>query len=117
MKKSILFVLIILFPLGTTTAIASKTDPKAKPESSVVSIKTNDNLSVEEINRITKRVEEIRRMDKSNLTIEERKELRNELQGYRHRGYGHRGYGHRGGVVFIGGGSLVLIIILILLLA
>lgn len=112
MKKSILFVLIIVFSLGTTTAIASNADPKAKPESSVVSVKTEDNLSVEELTRITKRVEEIRHMDKSDLTAKERKELRKELQGYR-----DRGNRHRGGVVYIGGGTLILIIILILLLA
>jgi len=113
MKRVILFVFIMILSLGTTTAIASKPDPKTAPENSVVSTTKEGKLSEEELNRITKRVEEIRHMDKSNLTAKEKLELRQELRGYR--GHGQRD--HRGGVYYIGGGTLLLIIILILLLA
>jgi hypothetical protein len=123
MKKVLLFVLIMIFSLSTSTVIASKPDPRtAPPENSVVSLKTENKLSEEELNRITKRVEEISLMDKSNLTAKDKRELRQELRGYRQRGYGQRGYGHDGyrhggGVYYFGGGSLLLIIILIILLA
>jgi len=111
-KKVILFVFLMIFSSGTSIVIASKPASKNAKENSVVLAKKEDRLSEEELNRITKRVEEIRLMDKSTLTVTEKRELRKELQGYR-----DRGYKHRGGVVFIGGGTLVLIIILILLLA
>jgi hypothetical protein len=112
MKRLILFVLIMILSSGTSTVIARKPDPGNAPVNSVVLAKTENKLSEEEINRITKRVEEIRLMDKSKLTASEKRELRQELRGYR-----GRGYRHGGGVYYIGGGTLILIIILILLLA
>lgn len=112
MKKIIIFVLIMIFSSGTSIVIASRHESKNATEKSAFTTKKENNLSEEELNRITKRVEEIRNMDKSNLTAKERHELRQELRGYRD-GWHHR----RGGVVFIGGGTLLLIIILIILLA
>jgi len=113
MKKVLLFVLIMIFSLGTSTVIASKPYPGTTPSGnsvgkSVVSAKTENKLSEEELNRITKRVEEIRLMDKSNLTAAEKRELRQELRGYRQRGYGYGAY-------YIGGGVLVFVIVVIIL--
>lgn len=112
MKKVILFVLIMIFSSGTSTVTAGKHDPKTAENSMVVATKEGK-LSEEELNRITNRVEEIYRMDKSNLTAKEKRELRQELRGYRDHGYRHRG----GGVYYIGGGTLLLIILLVILLA
>jgi len=112
MKRVIFFVLMMILSSGTSTVIASKPHTRSAPENSVVSVKTENKLSEEELNRITKRVGEIRLMDKSNLTAGEKRELRQELRGYR-----ERGYRHGGGVYYIGGGTLLLIIILIILLA
>ena len=114
MKRVILFVLIMIFSSGTSTVIASKHETINATEATVVGSKKENNLSEEELNRLTKRIEEIRNMDKSNLTAKEKHELRQELRGYRDRGYGHR---HGGGFIYIGGGTLLLIIILIILLA
>src|ERR1035437_2192439 len=107
MKKVLLFVLIMIFSLGTSTVIASNPDPRTSPpENSVVSAKTENKLSEEELNCITKRVEEISLMDKSNLTAKEKRELRQELRGYRQQGYGHGGPRYGRGVYYIGGGTL-----------
>ena len=114
MKRIILFVLIMTFSSGTSTVIASKHETKNATENPAVTSKKENNLSEEELNRITKRVEEISRMDRSALTAKEKHELKQELRGYRDRGYGHR---HRGGVIYIGGGTILLIIILVILLA
>lgn len=114
MKRVILVVLIMIFSSGASTLMAGKPDRKSEAVNTAVLAAKEDNLSAEELDRITKRVEEIRLMDKSNLTVKEKRELRQELRGYRDRGYRH---GHwRGGIV-IGGGTLILIIVLIILLA
>jgi ribosomal protein L19E len=112
MKKIILLVLIMIFSSGASNVIARK--PNIAPENTAVTATKEDKLSEEELDLITKRVEEISRMDRSNMTVKEKRELRQELREYRDRGYGHR---HWRGGIYIGGGTLIIIILLIILLA
>lgn len=105
MKKNIFIAILVIFTLGTTTAFASKSELK-----STVPAATENNLSSEEMSRLTKRVEEIRSMDKSEMTVKEKRELKKELKGIKEK------VKKSGGYVYIGGGSLLLIIILIILL-
>jgi len=110
MKKTIFFVIVAVFTLSSTIAFASKTDKNSETEKSAVPVKTENKLSDEEIDRITKRVEEIRKMDKSELTGIEKSELKSELKEMK------ENVKKAGGTVYIGGAALVLIIILIILL-
>jgi len=73
------------------------------------SVTKNGKLTEEEINFYKERVEEIRNMDKTELTVSEKKELKNELKEIKE-------IMHRNGVYFYVGGSTLVIIILILLL-
>lgn len=110
MKRIIFFVIALVFVLSSTTAFASNNDKTADSDKLAVPVKTENKLSDEEINRITTRVEEIRKMDKSDLTSAEKKELKSELKEMK------KDVKKANGTIYIGGATLVLIIILILLL-
>lgn len=110
MKKIIFFVFVMLFTLSATVAFANKSDSNSEAEKTAVPVKKENKLSDEEVDRITKRVEEIRKMDKSDLTGKEKSELKNELKEMK------KDVKKAGGTIYIGGATLLLIIILVLLL-
>ncbi|MDF1570139.1 MAG: hypothetical protein P1P82_00770 [Bacteroidales bacterium] len=110
MKKIIFFVIVAVFTLSSSLVFAGNTDRTADPDKLAVPAQTENKLSDAEIDRITKRVEEIRNMDKGDLTSEEKIELKNEMKEMRKTIKGP------GGVIYIGAGSLLLIIILVILL-
>lgn len=110
MKKINFLVLVMIFSLSASTAFAFTAEPKSTPENLAAPAKTENKLSEEEINRLMNRVEEIRDMDKSNLTAVERSELRTELKAIK------KNLKQDGGYVYIGVGTLIIIILLIILL-
>lgn len=109
MKKTLFFGIVIMFVMSASMTFASKTDMKSASDNSAAKAKTENKLTDEEISVMTKRVEEIRSMDKSNMTVVEKRELRKELKGI-------KSTVRRDGVIYIGGGTLFLIIILILII-
>jgi hypothetical protein len=110
MKKFILFAFLFIFSLGASTVFAANSGPDSKKDNLVVPDKKENKLSDEEMSRLTRRVEEIRDMDKTNMTVKEKRELKKELKGIK------ENVRRSGGVVYIGAGTLVLIIILVILL-
>lgn len=72
--------------------------------------KKEHKLTEEEVTHLKNRVEEIRNMDKTNLSIKEKKELKTELKTIKKKLL------RNGGYIYIGTGTLILIIILIILL-
>jgi hypothetical protein len=110
MKKSILFVFIMIMSLGASTLFAARTDPKSSPDKLIVPNKTENKLSEEELSRLTKRVEEIRDMDKTTMTGKEKREMRKELKDIK------ENVRKNDGTVVIGVTTLLLIIILVILL-
>lgn len=110
MKKTIVFGILMIFMMSAPLAFASKTDLKSKSENSAATVKTENKISEAELAVFTTRVAEIRAMDKSNMTVAEKRELRKELKGIK------ENVQKRDGVIYIGGGTLLLIIILILIL-
>jgi hypothetical protein len=107
MKKIILFAIMFIFSLGAYSAFAATSDMKDKL---AVPEKKENKLSEEEISRLTKRVEEIRDMDKTNMTVKEKRELRKELKGIK------ENVKKDGGYVYIGTGTLLLIILIVILI-
>ncbi len=104
MKKTIFIALMTIFSLSASNAFAS-----AKTSTSTATA-TENKLSEEEISNYRNRVEEIRDMDKSELTSTEKKELKNELKDI-------KATMHRDGTyIIIGGSTLVIILILLLIL-
>ncbi|NTW23630.1 MAG: hypothetical protein HGA37_02930 [Lentimicrobium sp.] len=108
MKKKLFFVLIMAMSLSTSTLFAAEAASN-NPANSEKNNKENK-LTEEEVGRMTKRIEEIRDMDKSNLSAVEKSELRNELKDMK------ESVRANGGYVYIGVGTLILIIILVILL-
>jgi uncharacterized ferredoxin-like protein len=108
MKKSMFFAIVIMFALGINTATAATADTK-KADKIIIASTSENVLSAEEMNLLTLRVEEIRDMDKSDMTALEKRELRNELKVIKKDMRGS-------GAIYIGTGTLILIIILIILL-
>lgn len=110
MRRIIFFAIVAIFSLSAATAFASKSDRDSKAVKSAVSVEAENKLSDEEVDRITKRVEEIRKMDKRELTATERSELKSELNVMK------ENVKKANGTIYIGGATLLLIIILVLLL-
>ena len=110
MKKFILFTFLVIFTLSTSTAFARKANPKTAPDNLAVPNKTENKLSEEELSRLNKRAEEIRDMDKTNLTGMEKRELKKEVKGIK------ENVRRDGGVYYISGATLVHIIILLVIL-
>lgn len=104
MKKTIFIALLMIFSLGASTAFASKSDLKSAPAA------TENKLSAEEVSRLTSRVEEIRKMDKSDMTVSEKRELRKESKSIK------ANVRKDGEVIYIGGTTLLLIILIIILI-
>jgi peptidoglycan hydrolase CwlO-like protein len=104
MKKTIFIALMMIFTLGATTTFAAKNDSK-----STTPVATENKLSTEELSQMKNRVEEIRKMDKSEMTVSEKRELRNESKSIK------ENVRKSGGVIYIGTGTLLLIILIILL--
>jgi hypothetical protein len=106
MKKTIFIALLMIFSLSASTAFAGKSDSKA-----TTPVATENKLSAEEVNRLKTRVEEIRSLDKSEMTVLEKRELRKESKSIKEN---VRRDG--GGYIYLGGGTLLLVLVLILLL-
>lgn len=109
MKKSIIMVCLMILSLGVSSAFAAETDKKNRKDEALPG-KTENKLTEEELNKLTRRVEEIRDMDKSELTAKEKKELKKELKEIK------ANVKADGGYVYIGAGTLLVIILLVILL-
>ncbi len=110
MKKSLFFAIVMIFTLSSTMVFAGIKDLNSDGSKPTVPVQTENKINQAEIDRLTKRVEEIRDMDKSGMTSGERMELRKELKETK------KNVKRAGGTIYIGGATLILLIILIILL-
>jgi len=110
MKKTIFFGILMIFTLSSTIAFAGKTNSKAAIENSATVVKTENKLTAEEVAVMTARVEEIRDMDKSNMTTMEKRELRKEMKAIK------ENVRKDGGIIYISVGTLLLIVLIIIIL-
>lgn len=109
MKRSIIMIYLVMLSLGVSTAFGAETDKKNR-KSEALPVKTENKLTTDELNRLTRRVEEIRDIDKSELTAKEKKELKKELKAIK------ANVKADGGYVYIGAGTLLVVILLVILL-
>ena len=107
MKKVILFAFLAIFSLS---AYAIAPDSKSKSENAGTPDRKENKMSEEEVNSITKRIEETGSLNSTKQTIVVQDDHRNG------RGH-HRENRRNGGVIFIGGGGVLLLVLLIILLA
>ena len=106
MKKTIFIALLAIFSLSAAPTFATTSSAK----SIETTTETNSKLSEEEVSNYRARVEEIREMDKSEMTSLEKKELKSELKEI-------KATMHKDGTyIYIGGSTILIIIILLLIL-
>lgn len=105
MKKTIFIALMMIFTLSATTTFASKTDVKV-----TTPVATENTLSAEELTTMKNRVEEIKDMDKSEMSAPEKRELRKESKEIK------KNVRRSGEVIYIGGSTLLLIILILILI-
>ena len=103
MRTKLFFALLMVFALSAPATFAAS---KAEKNLS----RTENKMTSEEANRLTKRVEENRDMDKTNLTVTEKRELRKELKATK------ENIRKDGGYIYVSAGTVILIIILVILL-
>jgi hypothetical protein len=104
MKKVFFFASIMIFLVSVPAFTASASN---NPERTPI---TENKLTAEEVSRLSSRVEEIRDMDKTEMSAKEKSELRKELKGIK------KDMRRDGGAIYIGTGTLLLLIILLILL-
>ncbi|SHF68689.1 hypothetical protein [Pedobacter caeni] len=102
--KKFIYSLALIFMLGVSanTVMASDKSEKNKTEMTVE--------QQAQLKRITERVEEIKSMDKSNLSRAEKKELRKELRELKKQSKA------LGGGVYLSVGAIIIIILLLILI-
>jgi glucosamine 6-phosphate synthetase-like amidotransferase/phosphosugar isomerase protein len=108
MKAKHLSVLLMALVLSAPTIFCSAS--KTTTEEPATSPMVENKLTTEEASAMTKRVEEIRDMDKTDMTVSEKRELKKELKETK------ENIRKDGGYIYIGTGTLLLIIILLLIL-
>jgi hypothetical protein len=110
MKKIILLAHLTLFSLSATATFALTDSPDRPGNDETITANAENTLSESEVNQLTIRIEQIRDMDKSNLTKLEKSELRQELKDMK------KSLRKASGV-YIGAGTLLVILLVVLLLA
>jgi len=110
MKKVIFFALFMILSMSASTVFASNFKPKNSTESPAIPAKAETKLTEEQATKLKNRVEEIRDMDKSDLSSAEKLALRKEVKEIK------QTVKKDGGYVYIGTGTLIIIILLIILL-
>jgi len=110
MKKTIFFGILLVFAMSATTTFASNKDSKVNVENTAVATKTENKLSAEEVAVMNARVEEIRNMDKSNMTSMEKRELKKESKAIK------ENVRKDGGVIYVSVGTILLIILIVILI-
>lgn len=100
--KKLIYSFALIFMLGISANTVSASTNKDKVE-----MTAEQKVQLE---RITNRVEEIKAMDKSNLSRAERKELRKELKEMKQQARA------MGGGVYLSVGAIIIIILLLILI-
>ncbi|KIO75339.1 seryl-tRNA synthetase [Pedobacter lusitanus] len=100
--KKLIYSFLLLFLLGVSVNTVSAATTKDKVE-----LTAEQKVQLE---KITNRVEEIRAMDKSNMSRAEKKELRKELREMKKQARG------MGGGIYLSVGAIIIIILLLILI-
>jgi hypothetical protein len=107
----VFFVAVALaLTMGTTNAFSNEVGEAMQSTGNSETMIAENQLTAENLNLIKERVEEIWNMDRSDLTVDSRHELRQELRKFKDLIQNQDPY------IYIGGGTLILIIILLILL-
>lgn len=110
MKKSIFFALLMIMTMSASTVFAGNSNPKNAIENPAITAKTDTKLTEAQATKLKDRIEEIRDMDKSDMSASEKLALRKEVKEIK------QTVKRDGGYIYIGSATLILIIILLIVL-
>ncbi|WP_339735093.1 hypothetical protein [uncultured Sunxiuqinia sp.] len=110
MKKTIFFVFVLILAFSAAPVLANSAEENSTSESDATKAKMENKLSDEEVKKLVERIEEIREIDKSEMTSKEKRVLRKEVKEIKETVKKHNG------TIYIGGSTLLIIILLIILL-
>lgn len=102
--KKLIYSLALIFTLAISANNVSASETNRKPKTEMTAEQQV------ELKRITDRVEEIRSMDKSELSREQKKALKTELKGLKKQANA------MGGGVYLSVGAIIIIILLLILI-
>jgi len=108
MKANHLYVLLLALVLSAPAVFGASS--KATSEAAATEPKVENKMSAEEASSLSKRVEEIRDMDKSDMTSSEKHALKKEMKEAK------ENIRRDGGYIYLSAGTVILIVILIILL-
>ena len=100
----------MILALSSTQLFAGNKSSKAATENSAVIAKTENKLSAEEVAVLNARVDEIKNMDKSDMTSMEKRDLRKEKKDIK------ENVRKDGGVIYISVGTILLIVLIIIMI-
>jgi hypothetical protein len=110
MKKTIFFALLMIMSMSASTVFAGNSNPKNSIENPAIPANTDTKLSEKQATAMKNRIEEIRDMDKTDMSAAEKLALRKEVKEIK------QTVKKDGGYVYIGTGTLILIIVLLIIL-
>ena|SRR6185369_11378425 len=110
MKKGLLYLFFAMLVFNVPGALA---DESAKKESATATtvLSKEKKLNNAEVKILVNRLKEIRKMDKSDLTIDQRKGLRKEVLGIKEKLKNQDGV-----TIYLSVGAIIIILLLIILL-
>jgi hypothetical protein len=115
MKTILRLVFFAIIALNTTSALAGKSEAKGTNETTVSSdnkTTSETKLSKEDMDKMVARLHEIRDMNTSTLTADEKHDLRKEVVAIKEKMHkSHPGY-----IVFISTTTLIIILLILLLI-
>ncbi|RPI42025.1 MAG: hypothetical protein EHM46_05700 [Bacteroidetes bacterium] len=110
MRRKFFVAAALVLTLGATAAFSKDAVETTGSVENVEMLNVENQLTVEEFDLARERVEVIWNMDRSDLTIDSRHELKEELRKFKDLIQNQEPY------IYIGGGTLLLIIILLIIL-
>lgn len=114
--KLYLFTALLMLIFGTTVTKAASVVPAGATYSKEELNKMSVEQKTARIQEIKDRIDEIKAMDKSTLTHEQKKDLRVELREMRHEARAINSSDGMGGGVYLSVGAIIIIILLLILI-
>jgi len=110
MKKTIFFALLMIMSMSASTLFAGNLISGNTIENPAIPAKTDTKLTEAQVTALKNRIEEIRDLDKTDMSNAEKLALRKEVKEIK------QTVKRGGGYIYIGTGTLILIIILLIIL-
>ncbi len=110
MKKIIVLLFFATIAMNTSVVFAKETENK-ETTTSTTTLAKEKKLSKAEVKLLVTRLKEIRKMDKSDMTVEQKQDLKKEVLGIKEQLKKQNGV-----TIYLSGAAIIIILLLIILL-